>query len=225
MLKQLARIALGGVNKRWREYRNPMNSKFPGVHFESGAGAFGACRFEDGVKVGPNTILRDCSVGRFTYFAADSVILNSQIGAFCSIGPEIRIGLGRHPTRDYVSTYPSFYSPHPSGRITFGVSTDFPEYLPIEIGNDVLISSRCIILDGVKIGDGAIVGAGAVVTRDVADYTVVAGSPARVVRRRFTDEKIAFLRELRWWERDTEWIAKHAPMFRDIELLVQTLSK
>ena len=224
LLKELARIALGGVNRRWREYRNPMNSKFPRVQFEPGAGAYGTCHFEEGVKVGPRTILRDCSVGRFTYFAADSFIVNCRIGAFCSIGPEIRIGLGRHPTRDYVSTYPSFYSPRSSGRINFGVTTDFQEYLPMEIGNDVLLSSHCIVLDGVKIGDGAIVGAGAVVTRDVADYTVVAGSPARMVRQRFTDEEIAFLKELRWWERDAEWITKYAPLFRDIKLLMQTLS-
>jgi acetyltransferase-like isoleucine patch superfamily enzyme len=169
--------------------------------------------------------LSACDIGRYTYFAAHSQISNCKIGALCSIGPEIRIGLGRHPARDYVSTYPSFYSPRTSGRITFGVSTDFQEYLPIEIGNDVLLSSHCIILDGVKIGDGVIIGAGAVVTRDVADYTVVAGSPARVVRQRFTDEEIAFLRELKWWERDTEWIAKHAPLFRDIRLLMQTVSK
>lgn len=224
MLRDLARTMFGGVAQRWREHRNPMNTKYPGTEFQTGAGAYGECQFGEGVIVGPNTILRDCRVGRYTYFAADSAIVNCRVGAFSSIGPEIRVSLGRHPTRDYVSTYPSFYTQHGAGSIDLGVNTDFKEHLPIVIGNDVLISARCLILDGVTVGDGAIIGAGAVVSVDVPAYTVVAGVPARVVRQRFTDEQITFLQNLKWWERDVGWIREYAPLFRDINLLMKAVS-
>lgn len=224
LLRELARTVLGGVTHRWRDYRNPMNAKYPGIEFQSGAGAYGECQFGEGVLVGQNTILRDCLVGRYTYFAADSAIVNCRVGAFSSVGPEIRVSLGCHPTRDYVSTYPSFYTQRGAGRIDLGVNTDFQEHLPVVIGNDVLISARCLILDGVTVGDGAIIGAGAVVSSDVPAYAVVAGVPARVVRRRFSDEQIAFLQDLKWWDREVEWIREYAPLFRDINLLMETVS-
>ena len=223
MLRELARTVLGGVAHRWRQYKNPMNSKYPGIEFQSCAGAYGDCQLGEGVFVGPNTILRDCVVGRYTYFAADSAIVNCRVGAFCSIGPEIRVSLGRHPTRGYVSTYPSFYTQRGEGRIDLGITSDFQEHLPVAIGNDVLISARCLILDGVTVGDGAIIGAGAVVASDVPAYAVVAGVPARVVRRRFNDQQIAFLENLRWWDRDVEWIREYAPLFRDIDLLIEAV--
>lgn len=214
---------LGGVAQRWRDHRNPMNAKYPDVKFESGAGAYGDCQFKEGVVVRSRTILRDCTVGRYTYFAADSVIANSRVGAFCSVGPEIRVGLGRHPSRDYVSTYPSFYSRNSAGTIDLGVHTDFEEYQPISIGNDVLISARSMILDGVTIGNGAIVGAGAVVVKDVPAYAVVVGTPAQLVRKRFNDEQIEFLELLKWWDRDVAWIKEHAKLFRDINLLMEAV--
>jgi hypothetical protein len=71
---------------------------------------------------------------------------------------------------------------------------------PIIIGNDVWIGRNAMILSGVTVGNGAVVGAEAVVTRDVRPYAVVAGNPAREVRRRFTDEQVDALQELRWWD-------------------------
>jgi acetyltransferase-like isoleucine patch superfamily enzyme len=224
LLREIGRVLLGGIAQRGRDYKNPSAAEYPGVEFQSGAGAYGACRFGEGVAVRQNTILRDCEVGRYTYFAADSVIANCRVGAFCSVGPEVWVGLGRHPTRDYVSTYPSFYSRRSAGRADFGVTTDFQEYQPVVIGNDVLISARCLILDGVTIGDGSIIGAGAVVARDVPPYAVVGGVPAKVVRRRFDDADVDFLQQLAWWDRDLDWIREHAPLFRDIRLLKEALA-
>jgi len=225
MLRELSRVFLGGSVKRWRELRNPSAAKYPGVKFDVGSGASGDCRFEEGVSVGPYTELSDCEVGRYTYFAAHTQISNCRIGAFCSVGPDVAVGLGRHPTRDYVSTYPSFYSSRSAGRADFGVTTEFAEHLGVTIGNDVLISARCLILDGVTIGDGAIIGAGAVVANDVPGYAVVGGVPAKVIRQRFNDEQIEFLKRLKWWDKDIEWIRSHASSFSDLNLLMEAIAK
>lgn len=120
-----------------------------------------------------------------------------RVGRYCSIagGAEFLIG-GNHRT-DWTSTYP------------FRVMLDLPGAFedgmpasrgPIIIGNDVWIGRNAMILSGVTVGNGAVVGAEAVVTRDVRPYAVVAGNPAREVRRRFTDEQVDALQELRWWD-------------------------
>ena len=70
---------------------------------------------------------------------------------------------------------------------------------PPIIGNDVWIAAKSIVFQGVKIGNGAVIGAGSVVTKDVPDYAIVAGNPARIIRYRFTPDIIAYLNETKWW--------------------------
>jgi acetyltransferase-like isoleucine patch superfamily enzyme len=227
MLIDLARALAGGCVWRWRESRarRALSARYPQVEFQHGSGASGECTFGPGVLVMAGTHIHDTSVGQYTYFSTQSYIQKCKIGAYCSIGPHVRIGLGSHPTRDYVSSYPAFYSPAHVVRVDFGVSTDFPESLLTTLGNDVWIGERCMIMDGVTIGDGAIIGAGAVVTRDIPSYSVAGGVPARVIRHRFDEEQIAFLKRLAWWDRDVEWIRSHAPLFSDIKLLVGALEE
>lgn len=89
------------------------------------------------------------------------------------------------------------------------------------IGNDVWIGARAIILSGVKIGDGAIIAAGAVVTKDVEPYTIAGGVPAKPIRKRFTDEQIDALINLKWWDKDDMWMREYAAMFSHIEELIK----
>lgn len=89
------------------------------------------------------------------------------------------------------------------------------------IGNDVWIGARAMILSGVKIGDGAVIAAGAVVTKDVEPYTIVGGVPAKPIRKRFTDEQIDALIKLKWWDKDDVWMRDHAAMFRHVEELIK----
>ena len=116
------------------------------------------------------------------------------MGAFCSLGPEILIGLGIHPLQ-YVSTYPGFYAPD---LVSWSVRISFMrkkyhllKHAPIIIGSDVWIGARAIVRDGVNIGHGAVIGAGALVTKDVAPYSIVGGVPARLIRMRFSDDIVA----------------------------------
>ena len=91
--------------------------------------------------------------------------------------------------------------------------------ISIEIGNDVWIGSRATILEGVNIGDGVVVAAGAVVTKDVPPYAIVGGVPARIIRYRFDEETIQNLLKMKWWEKDQEWIQNHADDFDDVKQL------
>jgi hypothetical protein len=115
-----------------------------------------------------------------------------------------------HPSQ-YLSTSPNLYGPEN----LFGVPSswnDFPS--PPELGNDVWVGAFAFIRQGVRVGDGAIVGAGAVVTRDVAPYEIVAGVPARRVRSRFEPEAIDWLLDHRWSDLDPAALAPIAVYFQ-----------
>src|SRR6185369_6496772 len=100
-------------------------------------------------------VLQKVELGDFTYIANGSNIKNTKIGKFCSIGPDIKCGLGRHPTHTFVSTHPIFFSTLKQAQITFADKNYFEDFKKIEIGNDVWIGANAVIVDGVKIGDGA----------------------------------------------------------------------
>ena len=146
-------------------------------------------------------------------------INRTTVGKFCSIGPNCTFGLAKHPTRNYVTTYPAFFSKNNSGcLISFSEKNLFEEQPErISIGNDVWIGCNCIIMGGVTIGNGAIIGAGAVVTKDVEDYAIVGGVPAKIIRYRFTKEQIEFLNKIKWWDMDIKWIKQNVEIFFDIE--------
>jgi len=110
-----------------------------------------------------------------------------EIGNYCSIARDLVLLLSMAHNYKYITTSPSLFYPH-------------EYYGDIVIGNDVWIGERVIIKGGVKIGDGAVVGAGSVVTKDVDPYTIVAGNPAKPIKKRFNDGVIEMLLKLRWWD-------------------------
>lgn len=139
-----------------------------------------------------------------------------HIGKFCSIAEGVRIMMGGMHHGEWVSTYPFYHelpglcrwnAPDTSPPGAWG---DAPQ-LDTRIGNDVWIGRDVLILPGVAIGNGAIIGARAVVSRDIPAYCVAAGVPARVIRKRFTDDQIDWLERIQWWNWNFEKIQRELP--------------
>lgn len=153
-----------------------------------------------------------------------------KIGKFCSLGSNIITLSGTHPTRNWVSTSPAFHSEslkknglYYEGYINFSTLKKTKNNFSIEIGNDVWIGDNVIFISGIKIGNGVIIGAGSVVTKDVQPYSVVVGVPAKEIRKRFSEEEIKFLEKLKWWNKDESWIKKNVKNFSDIKLFINEL--
>lgn len=140
-------------------------------------------------------------VGEYTY-GVPRVLYprgNLKIGKFCSIAQNVTIFLGGNHRLDWISLYP-FEPTHPSWPDTKGTETSLITKGDVTIGNDVWIGSGATIMSGVSVGDGAAIGTGSVVTSDVDPYSVVAGNPAKVIKMRFSEEDIARLLEIKWWD-------------------------
>jgi virginiamycin A acetyltransferase len=143
-------------------------------------------------------ISKDSTIGDYTYISGDNLGMNSsrieltKIGRFCSIGPHFTTLPYSHDYRK-LSTYPF--------EIRNGVPAK-PIARPIIIKDDVWVGSHVIILGGVTVNSGAVLAAGSVVTKDVPAYNIVAGNPAKVIKKRFNDRIISRLLKEGWWDND-----------------------
>ena len=176
------------------------------------------CKLGEFVRIFSNARLGSCNISRFCYIGSKCDFARTTIAPFTSIGSEVLSGLGTHPL-NYVSTYPGFYSRNVSGSKWFGIDTDFKEIenKSVSIGADVWIGSRAIILGGVSIGHGAVIGAGAIVTKDVPPYAIVGGVPAKVIRYRFDSLVIKNLIDSQWWNLSEDLLREAAQYIPDPE--------
>ena len=165
------------------------------------------------------------SMGYGSYIGANSVILG-KVGRFTSIASRCIVIVGRHPyTYPFATTCPMFFSLLKQNGHTFADRQLYEEFKYAEPGCLVVIGSDCWIgadvrlIEGVKIGDGAMVLAGAVVTKDVPPYAIVGGVPATIKGYRYDEETIKFLLETRWWDNSIEWFKDNWILLADIEKL------
>ncbi len=167
-----------------------------------------------------NVYLSNVELGFGSYVGRNSIATNIRVGKYVSIGQDFRTIFGTHPT-DRLSTHPGFYSkdcifPAKYAKETVFTEQEFTDIengYQAEIGNDVWIGASVSILQGVKIGDGAVIGACSLVTGDVEPYAIYAGTPAKKIRMRFDDEKIATLMNEKWWDKGEEWIKENIDKF------------
>jgi virginiamycin A acetyltransferase len=163
------------------------------------------CRLATGVQIG-----RNVHIGDYSYANEGTVIGSGNIGKYCSIGYYCEIGLHEHPM-EYISTSPFLYG----SRNIFDEKSNWDDFRsPPDIGNDVWIASKATILQGVRISDGVVIAAGAVVTKDVPPYAIVAGVPAKIVRHRFGPREIEMLIAMQWWNMSLSELHKNRSLFQ-----------
>lgn len=156
------------------------------------------------------------SVGKWTYGANTIRVLQWNpeakliIGSFCSISSNVTCLLGCNHNSAKISTYPFPPEHFTNARLnTHNLSKG-----GIKIGNDVWIGHGVTILDGVTIGDGAIIGANSLVTKNVLDYSIVGGNPAKIIRQRFDKDTEKIIKNIRWWELEDETINRLLPLIQ-----------
>ncbi|WP_176597183.1 MULTISPECIES: CatB-related O-acetyltransferase [Sphingobium] len=170
------------------------------------------CEFESPVKV--DGFLGKTTLGAFTYIQKGSFFIDTDVGRFCSIAMNVSTGAGEHPV-DWLSSHPFVNDPND---VAAGLSNCYPEYREwltgaptrvtnrggerVTIGNDVWIGEGAFVRRGVTIGTGAIVAAHAVVTKDVAPFSIVGGNPAKHIRYRIAEGLIDEVLQSQWWEFD-----------------------
>lgn len=174
-------------------------------------GALSECR--DAVFLGPNSIeklacVNRSVVGGYTNLGVASYIADADVGRYCSIGARVSIGGYEHPL-DWVGTASYQWGKSASDLVDDRAlerlrQNQEPVQLRTRIGSDVWIGDNAVVRRGVVIGNGVVVGAGSVVTKDVPDYAIVVGAPARVLRFRFPENVRVQLARTCWWNMDLE---------------------
>lgn len=183
--------------------------------------------FEGMNKLASNATFLNSSLGYGSYISDRSFIKNTIIGRYSCIATDVFTVAGNHPTRQFASIHRAFYSNTAYTYVSHNKFDDFhyidsDSQISVIIGNDVWVGARATILEGVTIGDGAVVAAGAVVTKDVPPYAIVGGVPAKVIRYRFDEQTIGKLLKLQWWNKGETWIKDHAEKFENVDQLLNS---
>ncbi|UTW67142.1 CatB-related O-acetyltransferase [bacterium SCSIO 12643] len=164
--------------------------------------------FGEYTQVTSNASLSNTKLGDYSSVGRNTTINHADIGKFCSISWNVTIGATSHPD-NHITTHAFPYISQ------FGmVKKNKKIKVKTIVGNDVWIGTNVVIMPGISIGNGAIIGAGSIVTKNVPDYAVVVGVPAKITRYRFTSQEINILSKLEWWNWPRERIKNNIELFK-----------
>lgn len=168
---------------KWLYYKTLWVIKLPIYIFEHN-------KIDSSTNIANGVVLKFCKIGKYNYLARRSSLYNVEIGNYCCLGPDIHIGGMQHSYW--------WYSMSP----LLSVECKTPERTII--GNDVWIGAQAIIKQGVKIGDGAVIGANSFVNKDVEPFSIVVGSPAKHIKYRFGDKMQRDIMNSKYWDMDPQ---------------------
>ncbi len=208
-LKQIVRNIFSPIIWNWLNWKYDTKIEEYSVPFSIKLGRKVIIR--KGTEIGPNV-----EIGDYSYISGpNSYVEDAVIGKFTSIARQVVIGVSGHNYK-WVTTSP----------IIVDASYGFIKINHIQlqkkaptIGNDVWIGMNAIIMRGVQIGDGAVIAAGSVVTKDVSPYSIVGGNPAKHIKFRFSEDTIERLLEMKWWNWSEDKIRRNIKMFYDLKEL------
>lgn len=174
-------------------------------------------------KLSRKNHLLNSELGEYSYIGNNTVIIETKIGKFCSIANNCIIGGGAHPI-SFVSTSPVFCEGRNILKKNFS-KIKFKPYKKTILENDVWIGSNCLIKAGVTIGNGAIIGMGSVVTKNIPPYEIWAGNPAKCIRKRFDDVQIEKLLQIKWWDFKETDLKIFAKNFNSVDSFIENLNE
>ena len=175
-------------------------------------------------KIGPANI-SSTEIGFGSYIISGNAV-NGKIGRFCSIGHNFQIINADHPI-NFVSSYPGFYKTENKDIFITNNDTPIKEHRLCSngksfiIGNDVWVGNNVTIMGGITISDGAVIGANALVTKNVPPYAIVGGVPAKIIKYRFSEEKIKLLMSIKWWDWDIKKIISESIYFNNVDVFLE----
>ncbi len=189
----------------------PANVKMKGARLSGKISLSEGCQIRDDVRISAASRV---TIGRYTSINGPATMIRAainpvRIGNFCSVARQVTIQEFNHRT-DGLSSYHVF-----KNIFNEGVEKDIESKGGIVIGNDVWVGANASLLSGVNIGHGAVIAANSVVSKDVPDYAIVAGVPAKVIKMRFDQSVIDRLLEIEWWEWSTEKIKRNRTLFEE----------
>lgn len=179
------------------------------------------CNISNYVAINRNCVLDHSDMGTGSYINQNTTLKNVIIGKFCCISWNVCLYGGSSHNYLAPSMYTAYHWKHIFGN-TKDVTTEKKKSI---IGNDVWIGNGAIIINAVSIGDGSIIGAGTVVTKDVPPYSVVVGVPGKVIKKRFDDKTIERLLDIKWWDWPHDIISQHEEILRIKPISEETLQQ
>lgn len=172
------------------------------------------------VAINRNCVLDRSEMDFGSYINYNTTLKNVIVGKFCCISWNVCLYGGSSHNYHAPSMYTKYHWKHIFGS---SIDTTGDEKAKVIVGNDVWIGNGAIVINGVTIGDGAIIGAGAVVTKDVPPYSVVAGVPATLLKKRFDDSVVKRLLDIKWWDWPKDVISANEKLLRIEQISEESL--